>query len=92
MPEDKEVDTVASEHPPVSEAEAVPETGEPQTEPEVVESHRPHSRTRVDEMGIPPIWAVGGEKGKAKEFKKQLAAAEEALEKARAEARDANEK
>ena len=76
----------------MNEAEAVPGAGEAQPEPEVVETHQRRPRTRVDEMGIPPIWAVGGEKGKVKEYKKQLAAAEEALESARADARDANER
>jgi molecular chaperone GrpE len=52
----------------------------------------PRARTRAEEMGIPPIWAVGGEKGKSKELRKQLEAAEEALESARRESRDANEK
>ncbi|MFN2463239.1 MAG: nucleotide exchange factor GrpE [Candidatus Dormibacteria bacterium] len=52
----------------------------------------PRARTRSEEMGIPPLWAVGGEKGKSKEMRKQLEAAEEALDVARREAREANEK
>lgn len=52
----------------------------------------PRARTRAEEMGIPPLWAVGGDKGKSKELKKQLEAAEEAVDTARREARDANER
>ena len=92
MPEDHDVDHANPDAEPVTEVEAVPGPADAKTEPEVAESHQRRPRTRVDEMGIPPIWAVGGDKGKAKEFKKQLAAAEEALESARADARDANEK
>jgi molecular chaperone GrpE len=50
------------------------------------------ARTKAEEMGIPPLWAVSGGSGpKAKELKKQLAAAEEAVEVARAQERDARE-
>ncbi|HEV1998811.1 MAG TPA: nucleotide exchange factor GrpE [Candidatus Dormibacteraeota bacterium] len=77
---------------PVSEGESAAETSETVSEPEVVASHPRRPRTRVDEMGIPPLWAVGGDKGKTKELRKQLGAAEEALERARADARDANER
>ncbi|GAC1583964.1 MAG: nucleotide exchange factor GrpE [Candidatus Dormibacteria bacterium] len=54
--------------------------------------HVPPPRTRAEEMGIPPLWAVGGEKGKSKELRKQLQAAEEAVEKARREATEATER
>jgi molecular chaperone GrpE len=60
-------------------------------EPEVVEGPT-RERTRAEEMGIPPLWAVSGPGGKTKEMKRQLAAAEEALESAKKDARDANER
>lgn len=90
MPEPHDTERPGSPAESVSEKEA--ESGDPQAEPEPVEGHRRRERTRVDEMGIPPLWAVGGEKGRARELKKQLATAEEALEQARAAARDAHEK
>ncbi|MEA2684732.1 MAG: molecular chaperone GrpE [Chloroflexota bacterium] len=49
-------------------------------------------RTRAEEMGIPPLWAISGSGTKSKEQKRQLAAAEEALESAKKDARDANER
>lgn len=72
-----------SQSEPASEVETVPGR---------VENHRRRDLTGVDDMAIPPLWAVGGEKGRARELKKQLAAAEEALESARTDARDAHEK
>jgi molecular chaperone GrpE len=84
--ENKVIDLDARRRPGQSQA------GEPEVDQEPVATHQRKPRTRVDEMGIPPIWAVGGDKGKAKELKKQLAAAEQAVEAARADARDANEK
>ncbi|MFN2465718.1 MAG: nucleotide exchange factor GrpE [Candidatus Dormibacteria bacterium] len=88
-------DAAAGSDLPVSEVDAPVFSPEPQTEPEVVAEHN-RDRTHAEAMGIPPLWAVsgggGGSSGKTKELKRQLAAAEEALEGARAEARDANEK
>jgi molecular chaperone GrpE len=56
-----------------------------------IEADRP--RTRAEEMGIPPLWAIsGGGAGKSKELKKQLAAAEEAVESAKKDARDSTER
>lgn len=49
-------------------------------------------RTRAEEMGIPPLWAISGGGTKSKEHKRQLAAAEEAIESAKKDARDANER
>ncbi|MDQ6749067.1 MAG: nucleotide exchange factor GrpE [Candidatus Dormibacteraeota bacterium] len=68
-------------------SQAEPESSEAQEGPN-------RDRTRAEEMGIPPLWAVsgGGSGARSKELKRQLAAAEEALESARAEARDGNEK
>ena len=49
-------------------------------------------QSRVEQMGIPPLWAVSGSGGaKTRELKKQLTAAEEALEAARAQERQARE-
>ena len=90
MPEPQDTERPGSQAEPRSEKEA--ESRDPQSEPEPGDSPLRRERTRVDEMGIPPLWAVGGEKGRARELKKQLAAAEEALENARADARDAHEK
>lgn len=57
------------------------------------ESDSDRPRTRAEEMGIPPLWAIsGGSAAKSKEFKKQLAAAEEAVETAKKNARDVNER
>ena len=92
MPEPHDPQRPGSRDEPVSEVEPAPDTGDPQPEPGPAEPHRRRERTRVDEMGIPPLWAVGGEKGKARELKKQLAAAEEALESARADVREAHDK
>jgi molecular chaperone GrpE len=43
-------------------------------------------------MGIPPLWAISGGGAKSKDLKRQLAAAEEAVESAKKDARDANER
>jgi molecular chaperone GrpE len=91
-PDDAPVDPGESDLP-VSEVDAPVFSPDPQTEPEVVESHN-RDRTRAEAMGIPPLWAVsgGGSGAKTKELKRLLATAEEALESARADARDANER
>ena len=52
----------------------------------------PRARTRAEEMGIPPLWAVGGDKGKSKELRRQLEAAEEAVSSARLEAKEATDR
>ncbi|MGI8609033.1 MAG: nucleotide exchange factor GrpE [Candidatus Dormibacteria bacterium] len=87
MSESHDDETLHSGSEKVTEAET-----EVDDAPEAVAGPTRRQRTRVDEMGIPPLWAVGGDKGKTKEFKKQLAAAEQALESARTDARDANER
>jgi len=73
---------------PASQVDAQP--GTPGEEEHV--EHQPPARTRAEEMGIPPLWAVGGDKGKSKELRKQLAAAEEAVETARRESGEATER
>lgn len=50
-------------------------------------------RTRAEEMGIPPLWAIsGGGAAKTRDLKRQLAVAEEALESARKDASDTSER
>jgi molecular chaperone GrpE len=73
----------AGDQPPASETDARPET-----EPEVVESHQ---RTKAEEMGIPPLWELSQSGGKGKDAKRQLAAAEEALEQARQQEHEARD-
>jgi molecular chaperone GrpE len=81
---------------PASQVDAQPEPGGedlPDGGPDpTFAEEAPRARTRAEEMGIPPLWAVGGDKGKARELRKQLEAAEEAVDRARREARDADER
>lgn len=75
---------------PASQVDAQPDPDEVSDEAQAADA--PRARTRAEEMGIPPLWAVGGDKGKSKELRKQLEAAEEAVDAARREARDATER
>lgn len=92
MSEQHDDETPRPEVEPVSDVDRVEEGPETVIEPAAAAGRQRRPRTRADEMAIPPLWAVGGEKGKSKEFKKQIAAAEEALERARTDARDADER
>ena len=92
MSEQHDDETPGPEVEPVTDVDRVEGGPETVIEPEAAASHPRRPRTRGDDMGIPPLWAVGGDKGRSKEFKKQLAAAEEALERARTDARNADER
>ena len=89
-PGNRRVDGEQTPDLPASQVDAQPGADEVPDEPVVDEA--PRARTRAEEMGIPPVWAVGGDKGKTRELRKQLEAAEEAVDAARREARDATER
>lgn len=93
----------ANRPPEASDADAREPGSEPRSSPDEVSSDEvyaedlsaadaPRARTRAEEMGIPPLWAVGGDRGKSKEFRKQLEAADQAVSAARKEAIDATER
>jgi molecular chaperone GrpE len=66
--------------------------GEAEAEAGAPGDHGDRPRTRAEEMGIPPLWAISGGGTRSKEHKRQLAAAEVAVESAKKDARDANER
>lgn len=74
---------------PPSQVDATPDA-DPGLDPE--RGLRPSGRTAAEEMGIPPLWAIGGDKGRSTQLKKQVEAAEVAVDAARQEAREAGEK